>query len=485
MAGRGEPTSRDLPHSLEAERALLGALIYDSMTDRRGLALVPPELAPGQFYEPFHQRIYARFEQAMRAGKLFDVAMCASMFAGDPAFNDLGGARYFATLIDQAPPAANAKDYAAEIIDTATRRRLINLADEVKEGAYDTEQSAEDLLGLVSEAVTRIGGSASTLTLTTSDEALDEVLDWVDNPAAHAAGVLTGLEPIDNHLGPLLPGDLILDAGRPGMGKSAKACIVARNVAMAGFGVIEIEGEMSVAQVSRRRLTATAYEMFARRAPTYSAIRRRAIEMDQREVMGLARERLRGLPIATIKRTGITLGRMRSLIMRQKMIWARQGITLGLVVVDHGGLIKPDSQTRSRTEEQGEVAIGCKELADFIGCPLWVLLQLSRKVEDRDDKKPQLSDLRDSGEWEQAADFVLGNYRDAYYAVREKEPDDTTVAGRMKWAEWDQRRRSPWIDNIFLKVREGGADKTVRLWADMGTNAILGAAPQGDIFGGL
>lgn len=488
MAARGiTTTTPSVPANLEAEQALLGCVIYDmGMEAPSVFGRLPDGFSPVHFFEPFHQRLFATLELIHKKSGKFDFALADGVFGADQGYKDLGGARYIFDLIDRAPPVPNAPDYAAQIVELSTRRRLLQLAEDIRATAGDVSLPVDDILTGVTANITVINSGTSALRLITGDEAIDSVMDYIDNPAGHAQGILTGLGRLDEHLGPWLPGDLIAIAGRPGAGKSAIAGAIATNVALAGYGVIEINAEMSVQQMWRRRMSAMAFQIYADQAPSYSKIRKRTLEFAEREMLAAAGERLRGLPIRSIKRSGITLGRMRALIQRQKLTWEREGIKLGLVTVDHGGIIRADAEYRSRVDEQTAISGGLKEMADAdaLDVAMLVLLQLNRKVEDREDKKPQLSDLRDSGSWEQDADSVIGAFREAYYAQREKEPPKATLKDDLAWNDWRQRRDSPWIDMGLLKVREGETGD-VKLWANMRTNTILGDAPQEQFFGGF
>lgn len=463
----------ELPASIEAEQALLGSLL----ADHEAMALMPLQLAADHFAEPLHGRLYGRLRSSFERGQPIDVVVLGSAFTGDKAYEELGGLSYLGRLIANAPPAANSAAYAKEIMAVSVRRSLVKLGLELQVRAIDPEEAPTTLLAEANTRLTELHGSDAEIRLVDADEALDRVLDYIDNPGNHASGILTGLGPLDENLGPWLPGDLIVLGARPAMGKSAISAIISQNVAMTGAGVIEIHAEMSVEQAWRRRLTATAFALFAEKAPSYSGIRKRTITYDEREMLGRAREELRGIPLKAIKRSGITLSRLRALILRQKAAWERQGIKLGLVSIDHVGLIKTDREHDNRVSQQTEISNGLKEMADELGVPILALAQLSRQVESRDDKRPTLSDLRDSGSWEQDADVVLSAYRDAYYAQREKEPPQGTPNQQATWATWDQRKRSPWIDIGLLKVREG-EQGTARVWANMRTNTILGYAPD-------
>jgi replicative DNA helicase len=186
-----------------------------------------------------------------------------------------------------------------------------------------------------------------------------------------------------------------------------------------------------------------------------------------------------------LKRSGLKLAQLRSLVRRQTAAWARSGIELGTVVIDHVGLIHPDQTTRDRYADQTIVSNTLKELAEELGCAIIALNQMNRENERREEKRPQTHDLRDSGSWEQDADFIIGCYREAYYAQRQPEPK-VTKAGKagedqqLAWSEWDRARRSQTIEAIVLKAREGEIG-TVKLWGDVARNAIRSAAPEGDL----
>lgn len=473
------PNPAELPASIEAEQALLGILIGDASA----WAMIPENLAPRHFAEPFHGRLFNRMKGMVTKGDLVDPIVVGGAMASDPAFVDLGGIAYLGKLVMDAPPTPNLAGWAKTVIDTGVRRELIETAFDVASRALDADESTDGILADLEKTAGELHVAGTHVALVEHDDAVDRVLDAVDNPGNHPVGISTGLEPLDRLIAPLLPGDLIGLGGRPGMGKSAVAAIITRNVASIQdedgryrHGVIEIHGEMSVDQVTRRRLTATAFELYQRDTPAYSQIRKRTVEFAQRQMLDKARDQLRGIPLKAIKRTGLTLGRLRAICLHQRALWARQGIRLTLVSIDHAGLLATEKEHRSRVDQQTEISGGLKVLAGDLEIPVMALLQLSRQVEGRDDKRPQISDFRDSGSWEQDLDFAIGAYRPAYYAQREKEPSQKTIKEQADWADWDSRRRDPHIEIIGLKAREGEV-ASAKLWADMRTNAILGAAP--------
>jgi len=462
-----------LPHNLEAEQALLGILLYDNSAFER----VADQLRADAMYEPFHQRLLAKIEGDIRRGDLAEPILIIKSFENDEALNDLGGLRYLADLVDRAPPAANVCDYAASIMEQATKREMIRVANEMMAAAR-APGPVDAKLEEAERAIHKLSVSESRApAFTTAAEASQAVLDSLDSEDP-VDGTGWGLEPLDKALGPMLSADLIVLGGRTSMGKSALASDIALNVAKQGLGVIEINGEMSVEQMTRRHLTSLAFTKFGKDAPSYSAIRKRTVTREQRQMLGHAKAEFDQLPLSLLQRPGLAFGALRSLVRRERAKMAREGVKLGLLIVDHAGLIKADGGGRSRYEDQTAVSNGMKELAHELGIPVMALAQLSRETEKRDNKRPSLSDLRDSGAWEQDADVVIGVYRDAYYAAREPEPkDDGKPNSSNTWAEWDRRRRSKTIEAIILKAREGDCT-TVELWGDMATNAIRAHEPD-------
>lgn len=475
------PGQTPLPASIEAEQALLGVLLYDNDAFHR-----LEGVEPHHFHEPFHGRLFERIRTLIASGRLADPILMADGFTSDPAFEQLGGVRYLADLMDRAPQSQAIVDYGRVVAELAQRRDLISLGGEMANAARDSEIGPEAVISIAEAGLLAMQVQTRPMKLISAAQAAADVLADLDNPADRQAGVSTGLEPLDAHLGPLLSGDLVLLMGRPSMGKSAVAGCIALNVAQAGQGVIEINGEMTAGQMTRRHLTDLAQASFGARGPKYSDIRKRAVTLEQRQILDHAYRLIHGLPLLMIKRSGLKLSQLRSLVRRQTAAWAREGIVLGTVVIDHVGLIHPDQATRDRYADQTIVSNSLKALAEELGCPLIALNQMNRQNENRDDKRPQLSDLRDSGSWEQDADLVIGCYREAYYAQKQAEPL-TNKAGRAGeeqqavWAEWDRARRSRTVEAIVLKAREGETG-TVKLWGDVARNAIRGAAPEdGDL----
>lgn len=469
-----------VPTALEAEQAVLGSILFDNGV----LAEVDSIVTAASFSEPFHGALFQAASDTISAGRLAGPESMDARFRDDQAagaaYASFGGIRYLADLVDHAPPNSTAPDFAKLVREAWQRREMIAIAGEIMRRAR-VDRSV-DALAIVDEAergLLSIQTSSRVTVLSTAGEAVARVLEELENPAS-AAGVKIGLPPLDEEIGGFMPGELWVIAGRPSMGKSALMSTGALHVARHGIhpdgrrlGWIEINGEMTVAQMMRRHISDLAFELSVRHAPAYSRIRKRNLTDNERACLYAAAQEIRDLTTwRGVKRTGMTLGNLRSMIRRQASAWEREGIALGGVSIDHGGLIRVEDARRGRTEAQTEIAIGCKELADELGIPMVLLLQLNRQVEARDDKRPMLADLRDSGAWEENADGVIGVYRDAYYAARETEPKKADA--RMMWEE---RKSSKVVEALLLKIREGEAGR-INLWADMARNAIRGSAPD-------
>lgn len=474
--------ARAMPSNIEAEQALLGCVMFDNEVFYR-----LDRLDAGQFYEPFHQRLWAAIASNIASGMLAEPTTLMDRFKTDPAFEEFGGLRYLADLVDRAPPSGNAPSYARLIIDNALRRQISILGDALRSEAPDPDEDPRDIIGKAESSLLAMQVSNRETRLISAGEASSRVLAELDAPKEERGGIRTGLEPLDRMLGPLLPGDLALLMGRPSMGKSAAAECIAINIAAPGWaeyinkadtmpeptqGVIQINGEMSPEQMVRRHLTDIAFSAWMGDGPKYSDIRKGEISYDQRQMLGRADEVLRRMPMTMLRRR-LKMSELRSLARRQAAEWHRKGVSLSALIIDHVGLVKPDGGRMDRYEAQTEISNGLKELAEELQCVVIGLNQMNRENEKREDKRPQLSDLRDSGSWEQDADFVIGFYREAYYAQRQPEPKKD-----LEWDAWDRARKSRTIEAIVLKAREGECG-TAMLWGDVARNAIRGAEPKG------
>jgi replicative DNA helicase len=480
-----------VPQSVEAERQLIGAALYDN----EALSLAPDTLKGEAFYEGLYGRIWDHMAREHAMGLATTIETVGERFRRDPAMKAIGGLAHLVDLVDHAPPVYTVERNAGFVLGLATRRRIIAYAESLAKAARDGEQDVEALVERAEGDLLQIDRVDAKAALVTAEDAADRVLAYVDDRST-PVGFLTGLAPLDAKLGPILPEDLIVIGGRSGMGKSALASHIALRISHPAFwlegddlafgeslagranqepaGVIEINAEMSVEQMMRRHMADIGHHLFGSAFPTYSAIRNKRVTDDQRRMMQRAREVFDGMPLRMIKRTGITMATIGSIARRQAQAWRREGIRVGAIIVDHAGLVRAEGRV-SRYEGQTDTAMALKVLADDLKAPVIALVQLSRKVEDRDNKKPQVSDLKDSGAYEENADAILFPFRESYYA--DKEPEPNSDKDQLKYAEWIIRKNSKKLEIDVAKLREG-AGGMATCWAEVAWNAIRGSEPR-------
>lgn len=467
------------PHALESEQAVIGAMLFDNSAASDVDGIITPE----SFFEPLHGRLYLLIQETITRGQLAEPSKLNQRLQDADtaeAYSAFGGIRYLGDLVDRAPPPSMAVHHAKIVREAYQRREMIRLAAEIMQRAkHDRAVDALELLNAAERGLLAVQVQSRATNLYSASDGVAKVIQELEDPRL-AHGLRTGIAALDDAIGGFQAGELWIMAGRPSMGKSGLVSTVALNVATDGLhpdgrrlGWIEINGEMTVQQMTRRHISDRAFSISSKYAPSYSAIRKRTLSAEQLAVFRQAAAEVSSLPtLRMVKKTGITLANLRSMIRRQAAAWAREGIALGGVSMDHVGLMRIEDFRRGRTEEQTALAIGLKELADELEIPFIALAQLNRQVESRDDKRPMLSDLRDSGAWEENADGVIGVYREAYYASRETAPKKDSDRQL-----WEERKGSKVIEALLLKIREGEAGR-INLWGDMARNAIRSEAPD-------
>jgi len=455
------------PHNLEAEQALLGVLLYDNAAYER----LTDALNGRHFYEPFHQRLFQSIETHIRKGQLAEPILLADEFKKDPAFEELGGLRYLADLVDRAPPAANVGDYARAVFDLALRRDLIRIGGDIAAAAHggsdeirparDQIEAAEQQLYTLAESGTASSG------FVTFGDALRGAVEMTAEAYSRdggMSGVATDLVDLDQKIGGLHPSDLVVLAGRPSMGKTALATNIAFNIARKYAYEIQPDGTKKTVQggvVAFYSLEMSAEQLALRMLADASGVsgdRLRKGEIDASE-FGRVRDaamELQEAPLYIDATGGISIAKLTARARRLK----RQ-VGLDLVVVDYLQLVTGSDlgSNANRVQEVSQITMGLKALAKELGCPVIALSQLSRQVEQREDKRPQLSDLRESGSIEQDADMVWFVYREAYYVGR-AEPREGTPE-HLTWQE-DMDRLQGLAEVIIAKQRHGPIG-TVRL----------------------
>jgi replicative DNA helicase len=453
-----------LPFSVDAEQALLGCVLYDNAAIER----VDETVKEDHFYEPAHARMWAAILRLARKGQVSQPILVYEEMRQDPALEELGGIRYLADLVDRAPPAANAPDYATLISDLWLRRRVMDIAANALQAARDGEH--ETGRELVESAEAELYALAETKR-SEGFQPFDHYMTGALNMAAEAlgrdggvSGVSTGLVDLDHKTGGMHPSDLIIIAARPSMGKTSIALNIALNVArkyayepqpdgsrrtIAGGRVGFFSAEMSGEQLALRIVAEVSGVSGDRlrkgdiRVQDFGHVRDAAMEISE-------------IPLHIDATGGLTMGKLAA---RARRLKRRHG--LDLIFIDYLQLLVADKARggASRVEQITEITVGLKALAKELGVPVIALSQLSRAVEQRDDKRPQLSDLRESGSIEQDADAVWFLYREEYYLER-KEPRAETEE-HMRWQEQMDQCRGL-ADCIVGKARHGPIG-TVRL----------------------
>jgi replicative DNA helicase len=428
------------PANIEAEQALLGALLYDNSAYER----LSDQLQSGHFYEPFHGRLFIALESHIRRGQLADPILIADQFLRDPAFEEMGGIRYLADLVDRAPSAANAPDYARVVYDLALRRDLIRIGGEIAAGAQagDPDLSAREQIEAAEQQLYLLAetGSVSSGFVGFSD-ALAGAVDLAQqayNRDGGLAGLSTGLVDLDQRLGGMHPSDLIVLAARPSMGKTALATNIAFNVARRYAWEPQPDGSkktVSGGVVAFFSLEMSAEQLAMRLLAEVTDVPSDKIRKGEITVAEFGRIRDAAAEIAEaplyIDATGAIS--MAKLAARARRLKRTAG--LDLLVVDYLQLVTANDTGRNdnRVQEVTQITQGLKALAKELSIPVIAVAQLSRQVENREDKKPQLADLRESGSIEQDADVVMFIYREAYYLSR-AEPKEGS-AEHLAWQE--------------------------------------------------
>jgi len=453
------------PSNIEAEQALLGVILFDNSAYER----LTDTLRPAHFHEPFHQRLFEAIEDCIRKGQLAEPIVLMERFRNDPAFEDLGGIRYLADLIDRAPPAANAPDYGRVIYDLALRRDLIRIGGEIANAAQsDPETIAREQIEAAEQQLYTLAetGSSSSGLLGLSDAlrgAIDMAAEAYDRDGG-LAGLSTGLMDLDKILGGLHKSDLLILAARPSMGKSTLAVNIAFHIArnyawepqpdgsrktVNGGVVAFFSLEMSAEQLAMRILGESS---------GVSSDRLRKGEIDASE-FGRVRDaaiEIQESPLYIDDTGGLSIGKMAARARRLK----RQ-VGLDLIVVDYLQLLTTGQSGRNdnRVQEVTIVTQALKALAKELDVPIVALSQLSRQVENREDKKPQLADLRESGSIEQDADVVMFIYRESYYLSRTEPSGD--AAKHLEWQEKMDAVQN--ISEVIIGKQRHGPIGTVKL----------------------
>lgn len=458
-----------LPANIEAEQAILGAILINNEAFHH----VSGSLSARDFSEPLHQRIYEEAERQINSGQYCSPITLKSSLPDIEVVRNLPLGKYLARLSAEAVSTILAPDYARTLRELSNRREMIALAEFLTEaagqGKGDIDPAISDAIGRLDTMLSGSGGRSS-LRAVTAGEAMTEAVDIAARAYQNdgqITGVTYGLADLDAKTLGLHPGEVVIMAGRPGMGKSAVALSAARAAAGSGDGVVFFSKEMSSGMLGIRLLADASFDSGAR--IQYHAIR--AGRLNETDFLRLknAAEDSGALPFIIEQEPSLTVGQIAARARRAKQRLQKSGSDLKLVVVDYLQLVRPNDRYQgSRVNEVAEISAGLKAVAKELNVAMLALSQLSRKVEERDDKRPMLSDLRDSGSIEQDADTVIFLYREEYY-LRNREPKE----GTDEFFKWEAalREAANKLDIIIAKQRHGPTD-TCKVFFDAGANAV-------------
>lgn len=457
------------PSNIEAEQAVLGSLLTD--TPLIYWPQVAGVLTPEHFSEAVHSRIFEAIAMLSRAGKPASAMTLKNAFEKDETLNEIGGTVYLARLMASAIPLLSLRPHVELLRDLAARRvvieaarKLINDADNVT-----VDETFRPVLANHVEAMQALFDNGSTRkTTSTLGEATTAMVDRITrirNGEIDRNAIKTGIASIDRFTGGLHRGEYIILGGRPSMGKTALAVQLAYNIAEGGGGVFYASLEMPVPLLTPRL---TSCRLWTPGTPVVSyqnLIRGLVSDTEMRWVESAAKE-MKTWPLVIDDAPGLSAPELEARVQVAKSRMERNGKSLDLVIVDHLHKMRHPN-TPSKVNEYTEISSRLAELAKRLDCPVVALAQLNRGVESRDDKHPQLSDLRESGSIEQDADTVLFAYREAYYLERQR------LAGVA--AESDRRAELAIARHkleLLIEKQRSGPIGTINLWCDMAANVV-------------
>lgn len=425
---------RQLPFSLEAEQATLGSILIDPA------CLDTIKISREDFHLTEHAEIFTAMQKLYIESRSIDIITLIDTLTKSGTYDESGGREYLTIIANAVPTAANAEEYAAIVRDKANLRRIIENAESIAEAAYSGE-SLESVSKMAENSFAGIADGREKKKFLPIQEGILQVYKSLQNlrkDPDRYRGVSTGFDALDNVIIGMNRSDLILVGARPGMGKTSFAMNIATHAAeQTGKTIAVFSLEMSAEQLINRMLCSAAC------IPSY-CMRTGELSTEQSTALAHASTKLSETKIMINDTPGISVGQIKSRLRRVK--------DLGLVVIDYLQLMQTDTASANRVQEVGEISRGLKLLAKELDVPVICCAQLSRSPESRPDKRPMLSDLRDSGAIEQDADIVMFLYRDDYYK--------------------DEKQESTTAEVIIAKNRHGALDKVKLGWIGKYTKFI-------------
>jgi len=468
--------SRTPPHNYEAEAALLGAILANN----QALEKVSDFLRAEHFAEPAHGRIFAAITKLIDRGQIADSVQLAHYFNDDEALKEVGGSSYLAELQTSIVSIINAADYGKTIHDLHLRRELIALGEEIVNEAFtlDIDNAASQQIEIAESQLFNLAEHGETESgIRKFSNVLSETM--VMAQAAHKrdgqmVGLSTGLHDLDHLLGGLHRSDLLIIAARPAMGKTTLATNIAFNAARNDKAVVAYFSlEMSGEQLTTRMLSEQA-------AVPSEKIRRGELSNDEFQKVVTASRDLEDITYFIDDTPAIPVSTLRTRARRLK----RQNGKLDLILVDYLQLMRGTvggKGLENRVQEISDITRGLKAIAKELDVPVIALSQLSRQVENREDKRPQLADLRESGSIEQDADSVMFIYREEYYLQKAEpmqKPEESEIKFQERYAEWQARCEEVYgLAKVIVAKQRHGPTGDVTLTFDGATTRFASYKP--------
>lgn len=428
----------------ESEYAVIASMLYDS----RRIDRVADILRAEHFSEPFLGRMFGLLVDAHNSGNPLNGLTIRPYLEGDPDYIALKGHEFISGMTSGIALLVDSKATAKQVRELARRRELVDGLRIALELGSDVHQSIETVVDAAEAAVVDASDQTDTIRQVSAAGAMKALMKRAENPKRSIKSKT--VTPMDDLLGGMRPTELIIGGGRPGMGKTAAALSFALGAAQNGFGVLFVSLEMGQEELAARMAADLAFDGHS--GVPYDDINSDNPSQRALNAMHDAERMLEDIPFHIIAAGGMTLNQLELRIRRFKRRFAAKGHSLDLVVVDYLQLLRTDTRANSAYEAVSEISRRLKGMAQDHDVAVFALAQLSRAVEQRADKRPQLSDFRDSGQIEQDADAVLFLYREEYYLQKKKAPksDEARAAHEQALSEAASR-----IDFICAKRRNG------------------------------
>jgi len=402
------------PNNMDAEQGLIGCLLVEN----KNFDVISDITTEDHFFMPVHQRIFRTIADHVNANKMASFITLKNVFEGDPDLEEVGGSDYLVEIASSVVNPYGAKDYAKVLRTLYERREVVNIAKTLLERADNYSCQDDDILSEAEHMITAVSQKTES-TSCTGQEAINRALSWMQQvQSGKIQPMSSGYKCLDDKVGGFFPAGLYIIAGRPGMGKTALMLNLADNISNLIPAVV-VSLEMRAEELGMRLIAAqTGISVSEQRAPN---------SLTQEQWQAMRKVSHEGKSLYIEDRSSVNLSALKSMARRYKRIHGNF-----VLMIDYLGLLEMDKKIQSKVYQVEEITKTLKQIAKELAIPVVLLCQLNRGVESRDDKRPMLSDLRDSGAIEQDADVVMFPYRKEYYMERER-PEKKSNEGEGKY----------------------------------------------------